>query len=217
MKKCGPCNVRKHKDIKGSDKYFTLDISLKFDSRDKMKITSLGSNEKLERSGKRLITSLGFKTKVRLKKLKKARYAIGNVSKKDISKIIRKFEKFEKLPYEKKRPKNEPTDRYFYLSRQLAKCMMRSDTLNWHNYGGYAEMTAPSLNVYSMDKEKHETLLQNCSMVEGESKCSLVNKNLSQDFSTNEDKSKGSIVNENLSQNCSVDKEYLSSTEEDKS
>ena len=27
MKNCGRCNVRKHKEIKVSDKYFTLDIS----------------------------------------------------------------------------------------------------------------------------------------------------------------------------------------------
>ena len=42
-----------------------------------------------------------------------ARYAIRNVSKKELSKIIREFEKFEKLPYEKKSPKHEPTDSYF--------------------------------------------------------------------------------------------------------
>ena len=41
MKNCGNRNVRKHKDIKGSDKYVTLDISLKFYSLDNMKITSL--------------------------------------------------------------------------------------------------------------------------------------------------------------------------------
>ena len=27
MKNCGLCNVRKHNEIKGSDKYITLDIS----------------------------------------------------------------------------------------------------------------------------------------------------------------------------------------------
>ena len=61
---------------------------------------------------------------------------------KDLSKIMREFDKFEKLPSEKKRPKHEPTDSYFHLARQLAKCMMRSDTLNWHDYGGYTKMTA---------------------------------------------------------------------------
>ena len=136
MKNFGRRNVRKHKEIKGSDKYVTLDIPLKFDSLDKMKITSSKSKRKLEISGKGLITSLGSKTKTRLHKYKKERYAIGNFGKKDLSKIIREFEKFEKLPYENKRPKNEPTDRYFYLARQLAKGMMRSDTLNWHDYGG---------------------------------------------------------------------------------
>ena len=40
MKNGGRRNVRKHKEINGSDKYFTLDISSKFDSLDKMKITS---------------------------------------------------------------------------------------------------------------------------------------------------------------------------------
>ena len=68
MKNCGHRNVRKHKDIKGSDKYVTLDISSKFDSLDKMKITSSESKGKLERSGKGLITSLGFKTKARPQK-----------------------------------------------------------------------------------------------------------------------------------------------------
>ena len=64
----------------------------------------------MERSGKGLITYPGFKAKVRPQKYKTARYAIGNLGKKDLSKIIRKFEKIKKLPYEKKRPKNEHTD-----------------------------------------------------------------------------------------------------------
>ena len=153
MKICGRCNVRKHKEIKGSDKYVTLDISLNFDNLDKMKITSSESKVKLERSGKGLITSLGFKGKVRPQKCKKARYAIGNVSKKYFSKIIREFEKFDKLPYEKKMPKHDSTDSYFYLARQLAKCMIRSDTINWHNYGGHTEVNAPSLNIYSTDED----------------------------------------------------------------
>ena len=47
MKNCGRRNVRKHKEIKGSDKYVNLDISSKFDSLDKMKITSSESKVKL--------------------------------------------------------------------------------------------------------------------------------------------------------------------------
>ena len=62
-----------------------------------------------------MITSLGFKAKLRLQKYKKARYAIENVSEKELSKIIGEFEKMEKLPSEKKRPKHEPADSYNYL------------------------------------------------------------------------------------------------------
>ena len=60
----------------------------------------------MERSGKGLIASLGFNNKSRSQKYKNARYAIVNVSEKEISKIIRKVEKFEKLSYEEKRPKH---------------------------------------------------------------------------------------------------------------
>ena len=40
MKNYGHQNVRKHREIKGSDKYVTLDIPLNFRSLDKIRITS---------------------------------------------------------------------------------------------------------------------------------------------------------------------------------
>ena len=123
-------NVRKHIEIKGSDEYVTLDIPLKFDSLDKMIITFSDSKVKLGRSGKGFITSMGTKAKTIPKKYKKLRYDIGNVSKKDLSNINMEFEKLPHGSYEKKRPKHEPTDSYLYLSRQIAKCMMRADALN---------------------------------------------------------------------------------------
>ena len=73
MKNCGRRYIRKHKEIRGSDKYVTLDISSKFGSLDKMKITSSESKVNLERSGKGLITSLSFKAKVRPQKFKKVK------------------------------------------------------------------------------------------------------------------------------------------------
>ena len=45
MKNCGRRNVRKHKERKDSDKYVTLDISLKFYSLDNMKIKSSESKD----------------------------------------------------------------------------------------------------------------------------------------------------------------------------
>ena len=67
IKNCGHCNVGKHKEIRGSDKYVTLKnhkeirggdkniklyISSKFDSLYKMKITSSESKGQLEISVK---------------------------------------------------------------------------------------------------------------------------------------------------------------------
>ena len=91
MRNSGQRNVRKHKEIKGSDKcvtlnmYEILNISEKFDDLDKMETTSSESKVKMEGSGKWLVTALALKTKSRSKKYKKSRYAIGNVSMKDLS------------------------------------------------------------------------------------------------------------------------------------
>ena len=96
----------------------------------KTETISSESKEKLEISGKGLVTAMDFKTKVRLSKYKKARYAIGNISEKDLSKNIKEFEEIGKLPYEKRIPKHEPTESYFHLAREIVKCMTRSDKLN---------------------------------------------------------------------------------------
>ena len=93
MKYFGCHKVRKHKEIKGSDKIVTLNVSEKFDSLNKMETTSSESKRKLGRSGTGLVTALALKTKVRLKKYKKARYAIRNVSMNCLSNIIKEFEK----------------------------------------------------------------------------------------------------------------------------
>ena len=86
-------------------------------------------------------------------------YAIGNISEKDISKTIKDFQKIERLPYEKKRPKHDPTDSKFHLARQLAKCMMISDELNQYNHGGYTEITAPSLNGNVTDEDESKQII----------------------------------------------------------
>ena len=89
-------------------------------------------------------------------------------------KIIKEFEKIGKLPYDKRILKHEPTPSYFHLVRQLAECMMRSNELNWHVHGSYAEKTAPSSNVNVTNKR--------------ESKRSTVNEPLSQKCSAKENK-----------------------------
>ena len=84
MKNCGCRKVRKYKEIKDSDKIVTLNISAKFYSLNKMETTSSYSKGVLGRSVKGLVTALAFRTKVRSSKYKKSRYAIGDVSEKDL-------------------------------------------------------------------------------------------------------------------------------------
>ena len=77
MKKCGQRNVRKHKEIKGSDKCVTLNIydifniSEKFDDLNKIETTSSESKVESEGSGKGLVTALVLKTKARSKNIKR--------------------------------------------------------------------------------------------------------------------------------------------------
>ena len=85
--------------FKGSDERVTLNmngilkISEKFDNLDKMETTSSESKVKMEGSGKWLVTALALNNKASPTKYKKARYAIGNVSMKDLSNKIKEFEK----------------------------------------------------------------------------------------------------------------------------
>ena len=69
----GRRNFRKHRDVKGIENYVTLDILLKFDSLDKMRITSSESKEKLEISGKGLVNSLSIKAKNKSKEVQKGK------------------------------------------------------------------------------------------------------------------------------------------------
>ena len=71
MKNCGCCKVRKHKEIRGSDKCVPLNVSEKFDSINKMETTSSQSKGKVGRSGKGLVTALTLKTKIRSKNTKR--------------------------------------------------------------------------------------------------------------------------------------------------
>ena len=144
MENFGRHKVRKHKEIKVSDKIVTLNISAKFDSLNNMKTTSSESKGKPGISRKGLVTALAFKTKVRSQKYKKARYAIGNVSEKNHSNIIKEFEKIGKVTYVKRISKHEPTSSYFHLERCIANCMMISDEHNMNVHGSYAEETSPS-------------------------------------------------------------------------
>ena len=123
-----------------------------------MKITSSESKNNLGRSVKGLITSLGLKAKFRPYKYKKARYSIRNISNKDPLKTIREFEKLPYESYEKKRPKHDTTESYFYLARQLANYMMRSDALNSHVYPVRTEMIdmkqIPTSHICDTDERK---------------------------------------------------------------
>ena len=93
-KNCGCRSVRKKREIRGSDKYVTLDISLKFDSLYKMKIKSSESKEKLERSGKGLTTSLGLKAKVRPHNLKRQGMPSEMLVRKTFRRILRSLRNY---------------------------------------------------------------------------------------------------------------------------
>ena len=73
MKNCVCHNVRKLREIKDSYEYITLDISLEFDSLDKMRIIYSDPKDNYVISGKGLIISLGIKAKASPNKYKKCK------------------------------------------------------------------------------------------------------------------------------------------------
>ena len=80
--------------IKNGDQCIALDVSLKFGNVNKNKIKYSEPKDYLGRLGKGLIASLGLNTIIRLKKIKKARFSITEVSIKDLSNIIKNFKDF---------------------------------------------------------------------------------------------------------------------------
>ena len=139
---CGQRNIRKHKEIKCSDKCFTLNIyeilniSEKFDDLNKMEITSSESKVELEGSGKGLVTALDLKTKARSKNIR------WQGMQSEIS-VWRKFPtlskslKIVKVPYFKRIPKHEPTSSYFHLVGCLGEFNIRCGENNHHVHDGY--------------------------------------------------------------------------------
>ena len=75
---------------------------------------------------------------------------------KGLSKNIREFEKLPYKSYERRRLKHDPTDDYFYLARQLTKCMTRDYCLNSQVYPARREKIGTKQilisHVFSTDK-----------------------------------------------------------------
>ena len=75
---------------------------------------------------------------------------------KDLSKKIKEFEKFVKVPNLKRTPKHETTLGYFHLVECLQKFMMRSGENNHHVHDDYGKEMASSSDVNDTDKDKDE-------------------------------------------------------------
>ena len=152
-----------------------------------METTSSESKVELGISGKGLVTALALNTKSSSKKYKKARYAIVNVSMKDLSNKIKEFEKMVKIPYVKRTPKHEPTSSYFRLVVCIAECMMICSENNHNVHDGFEEDMAPSLDFNDTDKDESnksivhkpfdEPSSENLYMDVSESECNIVNEN----------------------------------------
>ena len=105
---------------------------------------------------------------------------------KDLSNIIKEFEKIGKVPYVKRIPKHEPTSSYYHLVGCIAECTLRCGEDNQHVHSGYVEETAPSSKVNDTDEDEpkefivHKTVSENLYMNVIESECNIIHENLSQ-------------------------------------
>ena len=78
---------------------------------------------------------------------------------KDLSNIIKEFEKIVKVPYVKRIPKHDPTSRYYHLVGCIAECMLRCGEDNHHIHDvhdGYEEEIDSSSNVNYTDEDESE-------------------------------------------------------------
>ena len=98
MKNCGRCKVRKHKEIKDSDRIVTLNISDKFDSMNKMETTSSESKGKFGKIRKGVGNRSGFQDQIKVLKSTKRQGIPSEMSARRnfrrLSKILRKLESY---------------------------------------------------------------------------------------------------------------------------
>ena len=104
---------------------------------------------------------------------------------KDLSKKIKEFEIFVKVPHLKKTPKHEPTLSYFHLVECLRKCVMRPGDNNHHVHDSYGKEMDLSSDVKDTDKDKNEDKSNNsiaqsfdepsAENLERKSDCNIVN------------------------------------------
>ena len=95
---------------------------------------------------------------------------------KELSNIIKEFEKIVKVPYVKSIPKHEPTSSYYHLVGCIADCMLICGEDNQHVHDGYTEETAQSSNINDTDKDESKEFIVN----------EPVSENLSMDLSESE-------------------------------
>ena len=105
---------------------------------------------------------------------------------KNLSNIIKEFEKIARVPYVKRISKIELTSSYYHLVGCITECMMISDEYNRHVHGSNVEENASSSNVNDTGEEEskeiimHELLLENLSMDISESECNILHETLLQ-------------------------------------
>ena len=116
--------------------------------------------------------------------------------------LSRSFKKLIKYLMRRRGPNMSLLTDTFIQQRHLAKCMMRSNNLNWPGHGGYTGMTSLFLNVNATDKDGSKRI--------------IVHEDLSKNCSTDVSKSKRNIVNKTLSQNNSADVSENTITEQKK-
>ena len=99
---------------------------------------------------------------------------------KDISNIIKEFEKLPYMSYVRKRNKHEPTDSYFYLAIKIAKCMMRVYAYAFHVDPVRTKISGMKhiqiMHIYDSDKSKSTRV--------------IADKTLSQVYSTKKENQK---------------------------
>ena len=117
-------------------------------------------------------------------------FSIPNISLKDVSRIIKKFEDLNYGSYVRKRSKHVPTEIYLYVARKIKKCMM---IFNMSVGPLITQMTnAEAMNNYEMSTQ-NITNLHVCSLDDTESKRINTDEDESHVCSTENKESKGCL------------------------
>ena len=137
-------------------KFIALDVYLALGRLDERQLISSGPRNYVGRSGKRLTTSITLRNSGRSTNKRKASNTNNEVVTKYFTKIIEKFKDIPYLGYRKRWVKNDLTEAYFFLAKQIYQLLKNNRNIISHEKRLNMAVSTKNTSMKQLSMELHQ-------------------------------------------------------------